>query len=177
MTNQDLSAILPDGTTYMMYKSRAAFGKPLQLGIAVAKKPDGEFQRLSDEPILQFENPDFHVEDPFFWYDEKRKKFCLIAKDDSKNGSLGITGEWGSGFYEESDDCIHFETAPNPKVYSRKVKWVDGRETIQGNLERPSLLFDEAGKPTHLFCASGNGAHPYDFEGNTFIVCMKLENE
>ena len=177
ITTNPSVAILPDGTTYMMYKSRAAFGKPLQLGIAVADKPDGEFRRLSDEPILQFENPDFHVEDPFFWYDEKRKKFCMIAKDDSKNGCAGITGEWGSGFYAESDDCIHFQIAPNPKVYSRKVKWADGRETIQGNLERPSLLFDENGNPTHLFCASGYGSNPYDFEGNTFVVCMKLEKE
>ena len=46
---------------------------------------------------------------------------------------------------------------------------------MQGNLERPSILFDENGKPTHLFCASGYGSYPYDFAGNTFIVCMKLE--
>lgn len=69
---------------------------------SVAVLPDGKFGRLSDETILQFEKEDFHIEDPFFWYDVKRKKFCLIAKDDSKNGSAGITGEWGSGFYAES---------------------------------------------------------------------------
>ena len=174
ITTNPSVAILPGGKTYMIYKSRASFGKPLQLGIAVADKPDGEFRRLSDEPILQFENEDFHIEDPFFWYDEKRKKFCLIAKDDSKNGSAGITGEWGSGFYAESDDCIHFQIAPNPKVYSRNVKWADGSETVQGNLERPSVLFDENGNPTHLFCATGYGANPYVFEGNTFIACMEL---
>lgn len=83
--------------------------------------------------------------------------------------------DWGSGFYAESDDCIHFEIAPNPKVYSRKIQWTGGRETVQGNLERPYLLFDEAGKPTHLFCASGNGSQPYNFEGNTFVVCIKLD--
>ncbi len=175
ITTNPSVAILPDGKTYMIYKSRQGVGKPLKLGIAVADKPDGEFHRLSDDPILTFENGDFHIEDPFFWYDEKRKKFCLIAKDDCKNGSDGITGEWGSGFYAESDDCLHFEIAPNPKVYSRRVKWRDGRETVQGNLERPSLLFDEHGKPTHLFCASGNGQHPYDFQGNTFVVSMELE--
>lgn len=175
ITTNPSVAILPDGKTYMIYKSRRAYGHPLQLGIAVADSPDGEFRRLTDEPILQFEGTDYCIEDPFFWYDEKRKKFCLIAKDDCKDVSTGITGEWGSGFYAESDDCIHFEIAPNPKVYSRKIQWTGGRETVQGNLERPYLLFDEAGKPTHLFCASGNGSQPYNFEGNTFVVCIKLD--
>ena len=174
ITTNPSVAILPNGKTYMIYKSRQAIGKPLQLGIAVADRPDGRFERLSDQPILNFDNEDFHIEDPFLWYDERRKKFCLITKDDCKNGSSGITGEWGSGFYAESDDCIDFEIAPHPKVYSRKIKWADGRETIQGNLERPSVLFDEDGRPTHLFCASGYGADPYDFKGNTYIVCMKL---
>ena len=175
ITTNPSVAILPDGKTYMIYKSRRSFGKPLQLGIAVADRPDGVFERISDKPILEFETEDYHIEDPFIWYDEKRKKFCLIAKDDVKNGSFGITGEWGSGFYAESDDCIDFEIAPNPKVYSRKVQWEDGRETIQGNLERPSLLFDENGKPTHLFCASGDASAPYSFDSRTFIVCIKLE--
>ncbi|MBQ8814766.1 MAG: glycoside hydrolase family protein [Lachnospiraceae bacterium] len=175
ITTNPTVAILPDGKTYMIYKSRHSVGAPLQLGVAVADSPDGAFTRLSDGPILQYENPNIHVEDPYFWYDAARKKFCLIAKDDSKNGDYGITGEWGSGFYAESDDCIHFEIADNPKVYSKKVRWKDGRETIQGNLERPSLLFDENGKPTHLFCASGNGAAPYDFSGDTYVVCMKLK--
>lgn len=176
ITTNPSVAILPDGTTYMIYKSRQACGKPLQLGIAVADRPDGVFERLTEEPILKFENEDFHMEDPFFWYDEKRKKFCLIAKDDCKNGSTGITGEWGSGFYAESDDCIHFEIAPHPTVYTRNVNWQDGRKTVQGNLERPSILFDENGTPTYLFCASGNGPTPYDFQGNTFVVCIELNS-
>lgn len=175
ITTNPCVAILPDGKTYMIYKSRRSIGKPLQLGIAVADSPAGPFERLTEEPILDFKNEDFHVEDPYIWYDKNRKKFCLIAKDDCKNGSTGITGEWGAGFYAESDDCMEFEIAPNPKVYSRHVKWEDGRETVQGNLERPTILFDENGKPTHLFCASGNASQPYDFEGNTFIVCIKLE--
>ena len=175
ITTNPTVAILPDGKTYMIYKSRRSVGKPLQLGMAVADSPEGPFERLTENPILNFENEDWHVEDPFFWYDETRKKFCLIAKDDCKNGSTGITGEWGGGFYAESDDGIHFENPAHPTVYTRHVKWEDGRETLQGNLERPSILFDENGKPTHLFCASGNASQPYDFEGNTFIVCMKLE--
>lgn len=177
ITTNPSVAILPNGKTYMMYKSRQAVDKPLQLGIAVADTPDGEFKRLTDQPILNFLNDDMHIEDPFFWYDEKRKKFCLIAKDDCKNGSTGITGEWGNGFYAESDDCIHFEIAENPLVYTRNLYWQDGSKTKQGNLERPSLLFDENGVPTHIFCASGAGEQPYAFKGTTYVVSMALEKK
>ena len=145
------------------------------MGIAVAERPEGPFTRLTEGSILQFADENFHVEDPFLWYDAGREKFCLIAKDDCKNGSAGITGEWGGGFYAESDDCIHFELAEDPKVYSRQVTWADGTVTQQGNMERPWLLFDEQGKPTYLFCASGKGPNPYGFEGETFIVAQEMK--
>lgn len=175
VTTNPTVAILPSGKTYMIYKSRRGTGLPLRLGVTVADSPDGEFKRLSDNPILQFENDNYHIEDPYLWYDDKKKKFCLIAKDDVKNGSFGITGEWGSGFYAESDDCINFEIPDSPKVYSRDIIWEDGKTEKLCNLERPSLLFDEQGNPTHLFCASGEGDKPYEFTGDTFVVCIKLE--
>ena len=177
ITTNPSVAIMPDGKTYMIYKSRSAFGKPLKLGIAVADKPDGEFKRLSDKPILDFSDENMHIEDPFIWYDERKKKFCLITKDDVKNGAYGVTGEWGSGFYAESDDCVDFEIGEDPKVYSRTIEWSDGRKTTQGNLERPSVLFDENGNPTHIFCASGFAEYPYDFTDITFIVCMELKKK
>lgn len=173
VTTNPSVAIMPDGKTYMIYKSRSAVGKPLKLGIAVADSPDGEFKRLADKPILDFGDENMHIEDPFIWYDGRKKKFCLIAKDDVKNGAHGITGEWGGGFYAESDDCIDFTIGNNAKVYSRTIEWTNGRKTTQGNLERPSVLFDEDGNPTHVFCASGDGA-PYAFKGTTYIVCISL---
>ena len=177
ITTNPSVVILPDGKTYMIYKSRRGYGYPLQLGIAVADKPDGDFTRLTDSPILEFTDTDKHIEDPFLWYDEKRKKFCMLAKDDSKNGSNGITGEWGAGFYAESDDCIHFQTGENPKAYSRSVVWEDGRKNTQCNLERPSLLFDENGEPIYLYCASGDGDYPYAFKGRTYVVGIKLDKK
>lgn len=177
VTTNPAVAILPSGKTYLIYKSRKGVGAPLQLGCAVADRPDGEFHRLSDTPILRFDNPDWHVEDPFLWYDAARELFCVLAKDDSKNGSAGITGEWGSGFYAESRDCIRFEVPSAAKVYSRRVRWNDGTQTLQGNMERPWLLFDEAGRPTHLFCASGAGSNPYSFAGRTFITAQELVTE
>ena len=176
VTTNPSVTIMPDGKTYMIYKSRCAYAKPLKLGIAVADKPDGEFKRLMENPILDFQNEDMHIEDPFLWYDEKKKKFCLIAKDDVKNGAYGITGEWGNGFYAESDDCIDFKIGDDPLVYSRKVTWSDGRVNVQGNMERPSVLFNEQGEPTHIFCASGDGPS-YSFDDVSYIVCVKLEKK
>lgn len=174
ITTNPSVTILSDGTTYMIYKSRRSVGQPLQLGIAIAEKPEGPFTRLSDTPILQFSDKNKHIEDPYLWYDQNKKKFCVIAKDDSKNGSKGITGEWGAGFYAESDDCIHFEITEYEPVYTRNLCWADERTSTQCNLERPSLLFDENGTPTHLFCATGTGPQPYDFQGVTYIVGMNL---
>lgn len=176
ITTNPSVAILPDGKTYMIYKSRTAHGKPLKLGIAVADSPEGPFERLSDSPILEFEDENVHIEDPFIWYDAGKEKFCLITKDDTKNGAYGITGEWGSGFYAESEDCRDFTVGRDPKVYSRTVTWADGHVSTQGNLERPSVLFNEKGEPTHIFCASGDGPS-YQFNGRTYVVCIKLEKE
>ncbi len=173
ITTNPSVAILPSGKTYMIYKSRRAFGAPLQLGIAVADTPDGEFTRLTENPILEL-GEDKHIEDPFLWYDEKRKKFCLLAKDDKKGEDFGITGEWGSGFYAESDDCIHFYLPKQPKAYSRTVTMKDGSVKTQGNLERPWLLFDENGKPIYLYNATGSGSQPYAFDGRTYILAQNL---
>ena len=177
ITTNPSVAIMPNGKTYMIYKSRSAVGKPLKLGIAVADKPDGEFKRFSDKPVFDFSDSNMHIEDPFIWYDSRKQKFCLITKDDVKNGAYGVTGEWGSGFYAESDDCIDFAIGDEPKVYSRTIEWTNGKTTTQGNLERPSVLFDENGNPTHIFCASGFAERPYDFTDITFVVCMKLERK
>ncbi|MBQ3356190.1 MAG: glycoside hydrolase family protein [Oscillospiraceae bacterium] len=173
VTTNPTVAILPSGKTYMIYKSRRGKGAPLMLGSAAAEHPDGAFHRLSDTPIFSFDDPDIHVEDPFLWYDERKERFCLLVKDDSKNGAFGITGEWGSGFYAESSDCVRFEISPE-KVYSRKVMWKDGHSSLQGNMERPWVLFDGDGKPAWLFCATGAGSNPYSFGGRTFITAQEL---
>lgn len=167
ITTNPSAAILPDGTTYMMYKSREYANSTLQLGVAWAPRPEGPYERLSDEPVFRFSNPDFHVEDPFLWYDDG--KFYALLKDDFKNNCGGITGEWGAGVLATSDDCINWSIDPEPKAYSRSVKWDDGSVTMQNCLERPNLLFQE-GRPTHLFLATGGGTQPYVFEESWNMV-------
>ncbi|MFD0714726.1 glycoside hydrolase family protein [Paenibacillus sp. GCM10027626] len=154
-------AILADGTTYMIYKSREYASSTLQLGVAVADHPAGPFRRLSDDPILQFSNPDLHVEDPYLWHDGQQ--FHLLIKDDFKNDSSGLTGEWGAGVYATSADCLHWTICPEPKAYSRTVVWNDGSVKEMCNLERPFLLIED-GVPTHLFAATGTGEKAWHFD-------------
>ena len=90
------------------------------------------------------------------------------------HGGAGMTDGWGNGFYAESRDGICFELAEPATAYRRQLRYADGSLRTQCNLERPGLLFDGQGRPTHLFCATGHGRQPYDFEGGTYIVCIPL---
>ena len=173
ITSNPAVAILPDGTTYLLYKSRSYANATLQIGAAMAPRPEGPFRRISDQPIFSFSNPDFHLEDPYLWYEDG--KFRLLIKDDFKNGSGGICGEWGAGLYGESDDCIHWQFADTPKAYSRTVQWDDGSVTTQCNLERPFLLLQD-GKPTHLYLATGDGNEPYSFDHTWNMVIPLRKN-
>ncbi|MCQ2386440.1 MAG: glycoside hydrolase family protein, partial [Clostridia bacterium] len=166
-------AILPDGESYLLPYSSSYAGATLQIGLAVADKPDGPFERACENPIFDFEDPNLHLEDPYLWYEDG--KFRLLIKDDCKNGSSGIGGEWGAGLYAESDDCVHFTFADQPKAYSRTVTWDDGSVTRQCNLERPFLLLED-GHPTHLYLATGNGDVPYGFD-RTYNIVMPLKKE
>lgn len=172
ITTNPSAAILPDGATYMIYKSREYAGSTLQLGVARAPRPEGPYTRLQEEPIFQFENPDFQVEDPFLWWEDG--KFHILIKDDFKNDSGGVTGDWGAGIYATNTDCLYWDISNDPKAYTRDVLWDDGTRTVQANIERPNLLFHD-GKPTHLFLATGNGTQPWDFEGNTWSMVIPLK--
>ena len=48
-----------------------------------------------------------------------------------------------------STDGVHWTVDIDPKAYSRTVEWEDGKVEMQGQLERPFLLF-ENGKPRIL---------------------------
>jgi hypothetical protein len=172
ITSNPSAAILDDGRTYLIYKSRqGGTGNTLQLGIAFAPHPEGPYERLSNLPIFSFPNSDFHVEDAFLWHENGM--FHLIMKDDFKNGCGGITGEWGAGVYATSSDAVHWKIADHPKAYSRTVLWDDGTTTTMAHLERPNLLIQN-GTPTHLFCAAAEGPAPWNFKASRNI-CIPLK--
>ena len=92
---------------------------------------------------------------PYLRYEDGR--FCPLIKDDFKSKRQGISGIWGADLYAESHDCIHWEFADDPAVYTRRIVWSNGAVTNQANCERPCLLPDGKGPPSHLFLATGDG--------------------
>lgn len=54
----------------MLYKSRSFADGPLKIGVAKAPRPDGPFERILDDPIFNFEDPNIHLEDPYLWYED-----------------------------------------------------------------------------------------------------------
>lgn len=174
ITSNPAVAILEDGTTYMLYKSRSGVEEPMQIGVAKASTPEGPFERISENPILKFPDSRYQVEDPFLWY--QNGKFHLLLKNDFKEDWEHITEEWGAGLYAESEDCIHWQLAEDPITYTRKVEWDNGKTTVQANLERPFLLRDEKGCPEYLFLATGDGSRPYGLE-HSWNMVIPIRND
>ena len=151
---------------FLIYRSNTPKG--LRLGIAKADNPFSPFERISDEPVFHFDDKHF-CEDPFVWWNGKQ--YEVIMKDLTGN----ITREWHAGVHGYSNDAKNWIIAKQPKAYSRKVAWDNEDTTVQGCFERPQILFDEHGKPTHLFGATADG--PGGFRNATKTWCMVIPLE
>ena len=156
--------VLPNGRIVMMYRSNTPQG--LRLGVAGADRYDKPFERISDDPVDLFSSG-AGVEDPYLWW--AADHFEAIMKDMS--GS--ITGERHAGIHATSPDGLKWSLKPQPKAYSRTIRWDDGSTTTQGSVERPQLLFD-GGHPTHLFAATGDGPGGFEHANNTWTMVIPL---
>lgn len=154
--------IQEDGSVMMIFKGRTYIGdnkfSDMALGMAYAPSIEGPYKVLNDDqPIFQV-NGQGEAEDPFLWKDNKG--YHAIFKDHVSK----FTGEQGGGVMAHSKDGIRWTVDKDPKAYSRTVEWEDGKVEMQGQLERPFLLF-ENGKATYAFFATMNG--PGGFENAT----------
>jgi len=144
--------VMKDGSIYLGYNSgHVTTGtrlKPFRAGVARAESWDQPFERISDKPVYEFRNPASFAEDPFLWHQDD--SFHLIMKDLSGD----VTGDKGSGMYMHSVDAVTWELGDPPMAYSRELVWEDGQKESVGNFERPQILFDAAGQPTHLMGAT-----------------------
>jgi len=148
--------ILPDGKTYLYYRSNTPDG--LRIGLAVAESPEGPYERIGDGPVLQ----GLDVEDPFVWFNGE--SFEMLAKD--MTGEL--SGEKHAGVHLRSADGINWTSCG--MGYSRKVIWDDGRVVEQGSLERPKLIFSAEGKPLVLLVAVADGPGGFRNASNTWTA-------
>lgn len=148
MATNPSPCILPDGSIRVIYKGVGHMHDFMRLGLATAPSWDRPLQRVGDGPLFEFDAEGASVEDPFIWHDGAR--FQLLMKD--MEGRL--CGEVHAGLSAWSDDAVRWHFRKGAVAYSRRVLWDDGVTTEQGNLERPSLLFDERGEATHFFAAT-----------------------
>lgn len=151
--------IQEDGSVMMIFKGRTYVGNDkfsdMALGMAYAPSIEGPYTVLNNgQPIFQVDGQG-EAEDPFLWKDSRG--YHAIFKDHVAK----FTGEKGGGVMAHSPNGIQWTIDKDPKAYSRTVEWEDGKVEMQGQLERPFLLF-ENGKATHAFFATMNGAGGFD---------------
>jgi hypothetical protein len=158
--------VMPDGKIFMLYRSIACPKTKARIGLAIADHYLAEFTRPLDEPVFRFTGADA-VEDPYLWWNGER--FEAIVKDIGGT----VTGESGSGFHAFSADGLAWNLSDPIQAYSRRIRWDDGTETVQGAFERPQLLF-ENGVPTHLYAATGDGPGGFDHTTRTWTMVIPL---
>lgn len=165
----------PDGRYYMMYKSRKPDLGHMTFWMAVANKPDGPFSFYSEVSS----SADMASEDPYLWYDKKRKRFYAIAKYFSSKSKTNT--EFGSLILLTSTDGKDWGLANSYMVSPKKINFNNGTEVILSNLERPFLLFDKKGNLQALFAAAAVKS-PYNEKSinvkpdeNTFNVHIPLQ--
>jgi hypothetical protein len=161
------------GEILLMYKSSTGEeNAPLLLGVSKATSPEGPYERLSEEPIFNFETADnerIDLEDPYIWWNGDQ--YEAIIKD--RSGVL--CGEEGGGLHAWSKDGVDWKLFENPQAYSRKVLWDDGTTSYQNHFERPFLLIED-GVPTHFFAATGNGSKAWSFT-KTWNMVIPLKTD
>lgn len=153
LTSNPSPIIQEDGSVMMIFKGRAYNGykyTDMALGMSYAPGIEGPYKVINnDQPIFHVEGQG-EAEDPFLWKD--KRGYHIIYKDHVAK----FTGERGGGVMAHSQDGINWTVDKDPKAYSRTVEWEDGKVEMQGQLERPFILF-ENGRPTHIFFATMDG--------------------
>jgi len=168
MTTNPAPCLLENGSVLLLYKSTADQGTPIQYGVAAADTWDGPYERLSDDPILQFDEGGVSYEDAYLW--RENGMFQMIFND--IHGK--ITGEHHGGAWAVSEDGLNWRLGDPVKAYSRTVRWNNGTETVEGNVERPQLLIQD-GVPTHLFAATANNNGWYADATETWNMVFPLD--
>lgn len=164
--------IQEDGSVMMIFKGRTYIGdnkfSDMALGMAYAPSIEGPYKVLNDDqPIFQV-NGQGEAEDPFLWKDDKG--YHAIFKDHVSK----FTGEQGGGVMAHSKDGIRWTVDKDPKAYSRTVEWEDGKVEMQGQLERPFLLF-ENGKATYAFFATMNGPGGFENAAKSWNMVIPIK--
>jgi len=179
---------LPDGRYLMVLKGRAKgkgihqFG-PMLHGWALADAPEGPFKVQEN---LLFPGT-ISAEDPCVWVQDG----WIMAAVKDWHGKLG--GVAGISYIRgklNKTDSIDWEIPENASITKREIRWDDGKVTRLNAAERPFILLDKKGQPSHLFIAAStfnpfkNSGQKADrkrplipVENLPFNLCLPLHSE
>ena len=171
LTSNPSPIIQEDGSVMMIFKGRSYKGNDgnseMSLGMAYAPSIEGPYQVLNNnQPIFQVDGQG-EAEDPYLWKD--KDGYHAIFKDHVSK----FTGERGGGVMAHSKDGIRWTVDKNPKAYSRTVEYSDGKVEMQGQLERPFILF-ENGKPAYIFFATMDGPGGFENASNSWNMVIPI---
>lgn len=145
----------PDGTYFMIIKGDKP-NEPLFIlkgdkpsetrsirnqALATAPSPEGPWT-IMDKPVIDY----LDTEDMSMWYDTARKRFYAVFHAHSFIGMV------------TSADGYTWEKAANWHLTDNVIRFVDGTTWKPDNMERPFVMTDMCGCPTHLIvtCKRGN---------------------
>ncbi len=168
-----------DGKYWLFYKSwntqeyetqKGPIRGNRKYGLAKADSPTGPYEKVSENPIIDFSNQpnNAQLEDAFVW--KQKGKFHMIARD--------------MGFYNH-EYGLHLTTKNGIHWTKPEIAYLDMKSYIHeptppkhlnrfGRLERPMLLLDKDGEtPRFLFGATQGG----EFETSTTFVFEILNSK
>lgn len=128
--------------------------------VALAKSPEGPF-KVTDQPVIG----DLDTEDACIWRDTKRQRYYAAYHSTGKSAPAGLEGQFIGML--TSDDGLHWQRAAQPIITPKELRFDDGSVLKAGRMERPFVLTDAAGQPTHLFVA-------FQLDGRAYNICIPL---
>ncbi len=139
---------LPDGRFLLLLKSRdggPGRGRMIHAW-ALADRPEGPF--VAQDSLLF--PAELRAEDPCVWV-EGEWVFAAV-----KDWEGQLSGTPGIAFVRGRMDGarIAWELPADNSISPRSLRWSDGEHTPLRHLERPFVLRDAAGRPTHLYAAA-----------------------
>jgi hypothetical protein len=140
--NNPAPLILANGTVYLVCKSDGFF-------LYRADALGGQFEKMFELP--PFVPGSGHWEDPFLYLDQ-RDNWHIIAHSWNHTDDFDISGHYFS------PDGLNW-TASTTQPFGHTAELTDGSVLEMRTRERPKLLFDSSGRPTHLFNGINTNAY------------------
>lgn len=142
------------------------------IGASVApswRGPYTEVRGPDQGPISALQYPEEENEDPFLWKTKRGWHAILHSNTWSNSRSEHFpTAQW-AGRYGYSLDGVRWHYSP-VAPFTGTVRWTNGSSSEFDRRERPFLLFNERGAPTHLY----TGVQRYSHDEYTFSLIQPV---